>query len=93
LFEVKIRDRATGPVTGKSGLTAVGIEDATIKIGFVCLRSRDDRNPVTARAVMPVSDPARKLTKIAGFTKLICLDHEIVVSEAVEFSELWLHSC
>jgi len=91
LFVVKIRHRATSPVPGKSGFTAVRIEDATTKISFVCLRFRYDRDPIAACAVMPVADTPRKLTKISGFTKLVRLDHEIVVSEAVEFSELWVH--
>src|SRR5215213_6627740 len=43
---------------------------------------------------MPVANASRKLAEISDLTDLLRFDHEIVVSQTVELSELWRsHLC
>jgi len=90
-FVVKISDGATRPVARKSGFTAVGIEDATVEISLISFGFAYDRNAISAGPVMPVADASRKLAEALDAFQLLSFKDEIVVSQSVKFSELWLH--
>ena len=40
---------------------------------------------------MSIADPARELTEIGDFGELLRFEYQLVVSQAVEFRELWVH--
>src|SRR5690349_11320502 len=65
-FVVEISNSTTSPVAGESGFTAIGIENATSEIRHITIGSRDDRDPIATRAVMPVADLLRKCTEISN---------------------------
>jgi len=86
---IKIGNGAACAVAGKTGLAAVCVIDARDEISSRrVLCAADYYYAVRARAVMAVTDGARKI--IEGFDsgdRLLLKDY-VVVAEALEFNEL-----
>ena len=90
-FVVEIRDCAASAIAGEPCFAAVGIEDAATEVGFVALQLADDRDTIATGAVVSIADATCELTEIIDPGELLRFDYEVVVSQPVEFRELWVH--
>ena len=87
LVMVQVRGSAARAVAGHAGFAAVGIEDANRKVGIALGRRLNNRNSISARAVMSITDPMREATQVSDFGQLIGFENQIVVAETVKFCE------
>src|SRR5688572_26262803 len=88
LVIVQVRSGAARAVAGHARFAAVGIEDANRKVGIAIGRWLNNRNPISARTVMAITDPMREAAQVSDFRQLISFENQIVVAVAVEFREM-----
>src|SRR6185369_13087973 len=86
-MEEEVRRGATRAVAGHPGFAAIGVKDANLEIRIGGGGRRRNGNAVSTRAIVTITNTARKAAEVVYSCELIGFEDKIIVAETLKFSE------
>ncbi len=83
---------AARAVARETGDAAVGIYDLAEVVGVFALKTFEHGDTVGPRSGVAMTDRAGEFGKIDAVRNGVLFDHDIIVSEAVKFTEFDIHN-